>query len=316
MRALVAFVSCVAFVACADTGAAGPRVERPSASVSGEVRVFASWSPDKLRVALGRTWVLPGATISSPVSPDRSFLAPADRQALTVFLDVDGDTKLDLLREPANHCTFDGSWRCHLFPQRVVVHGVASPNAPEGSAQITFESYDPRTAEPSPWATLCDVETNTCAEGGDLPYEAESPGARSIADCGAQGGPARSIRVASPSIDRVVAVSSLPSMDLEVDAHRERNGDIRLTAHTSVRADRALLWIATSNGEIYWTSEAVEGSVMMSDTRVEMRASADDIRNCGGCWLVVQVASVQVGSDVGEPTRVAEAHWSRSTEDL
>ncbi len=84
----------------------------------------------QLSVAYGRSWIDDGDERSVRVSEAGGFALPSDAQAAIIYVDLDGDDRVDLWDEPSTPCFLDEEWRCDPPGDRIVIRDWADGDAP------------------------------------------------------------------------------------------------------------------------------------------------------------------------------------------
>jgi hypothetical protein len=283
----------VGVTACGG-GEPGDPARRPG--VSGSVSVACAPAGEaKLRIEFGKHWALDR---TAEVSNTGTFAVPADYNAVTAFVDVNGNDRFDRFAEPSAVCarTAD-AWKCDIARLRTTIHRtIASTfDAQTDSTFVFLEDYDER-CQLQPGASLC--AEDRCTELQSSPFFAPSAQLVNLFSlCGAGGFAPQIGTITSSQGAGTVRLTQPPDLDAVVTADVVAGALVaRIDAS---RVDRLLIWAGQQDdrgmiASVLWTSEDSPVVIARRPDGFEARIPEELARACAAeadCMIGVQMLS-------------------------
>jgi len=259
-------------------------------------------SPRPPAVFIANNWNLPGSPATVHQDGDM-FRAKVARGRMPVaFLDLDGNGRLDLDREPMARCRKRGDWSCGIEPARLTVHRVQRDD--EDSTLAFGEVFLPPTFARDAQAELCIADQGKCtSEPSRSPYlNAGKTLLVKLCDLTNKQEAHKEFNLELRSENKVLVAARTkqpPGMNLKTELSMDER-EYRLRGTTSLSIDRVVVWSAELEGgetkKIHWTSEQNPEWLVRQDKAFEVKLPARIIEACPTCVIGVQaVSDVQVG---------------------
>lgn len=294
VRRLMVVVLIVALGACDRSIAVDTVPGRVASSLTGEHLVeFGHW------------WTAHRSTARvAAVRNDGTFTVPAWANAVTVFVDRDGDGLLTGRTEPAAPCFREaGSWSCNLYDRVLRVSRIDSADLRHAGATDlagnhvvaldSFTSNAERIEE-----SMCETGTSACAAKGMDPFGGAGDPSVAFSPCDVSRlntGSTLSLTIGNgPASGSHVVVEPVPSL---IDGGTE--GTVKLdvaTGELTIRlrqpADRVVAWPGDeSASRLDWSTEEDPDRVEVREEDVTFHLREPLRGDCapGRCKLMVQV---------------------------
>jgi hypothetical protein len=265
-----------------------------------------------LRVEFGKHWALDRG---SEVGDTGTFEVPFGYEAVTAFVDLNGNDRFDRFVEPSGVCALTADeWKCEIPRLRSTLHRMISAIAeePSDSTYIFVEEYDEH-CQPHAGASLC--AQDRCTEVQASPFF--SPSAQLVnffSLCGADGFAPQDATVTSSQGVSTVRLVRPPDLDAAVTAEFISGALVARIEASNV--DRLLIWAGQQDDRgmitrVLWTSEDSPVEVARRPDGFEARIPEEQARACVApdCIIGVQMLSYDRSTPLDEhasPLRVTE----------
>jgi hypothetical protein len=272
------------------------------------------------RVQLSYRW--PASTLTRALDGGGAFAVPTGYGAAVAFVDVDGNGGFEPFREPSAHCGRErDQWHCTIGRTRVIAHRVSSGTV-EDDGEPVHDNIELRVeryladGRPDDVAEACvRGELDLCAHvGADALGPATNP-ATAVSPCQLDGRlpEGESIPVTMTASDATLELDVPYPPALRASVRVDRSPDrISIIANADMPITNAIVWFGEMDANtVYWSTEQEPGALRIDAREVHASVPRSVLATCSTCKLMVQLANVAEGVDVGT---FSEARFVITTE--
>ena len=260
-------------------------------------------SPRPPALAVSSHWNLPSSPLKSVQAEAGRYGSEIGRDQMPLpFLDLNGNGRLDIEREPTGRCRKESAWQCEIRTERISVHRVQGMG--EDSTMVFGDVFNRQTLLRDTAGKLCLTDERRCVDGTQKPPYINAAPALTMKLCdltNAQKDKEYNIELRSGEKPIIRSrVKQPPPMDLKTRVEKTGDGFI-VTGTTSLPISRVVVWSAKvekgATKSIHWSSEQSPGLLSVRDKSFEMRLPRGVLKSCADCSMGVQVVSdLQLGA--------------------
>ena len=234
------------------------------------------------RLAVGKHWIEPGIARTQAID----VTVPGSANAVTAFVDLDGDETIDPVVEPTAPCARRGArWYCRLEPETLVRYRVDEVSS-EVSTQFLPVPKLFGATEPVPETVEACIGDRTGCISPWIATPWSSEEAQEASAC-TETAPVVWLRsTGSAPEGRAVAAPTPQAIVADISVSRGVGDAIQIDVTTEYPTDRQIIWIER-DGEWVWSSEREPTTIDSSGRHVAMEIPAVLMAECPECspWL-------------------------------